>query len=107
MKPIDFDLWCELARNDPEAFERKRRQVVEAVIDDMPATRQIRMRRLQWRIERVCARADNPIAASMALSSMMWDSLICQRDLLTSFSAGYGTADLPTAQVLPLYCPLG
>lgn len=105
MKPLDFDHWCQLARRDPAAFERKRRQLVEALIDDMPPKRQQRMRRLQWRIEAVCATSANPTAACMQLSSMMWDSLYRQRDLISNF---YGQGDLPqSAQIIPLYCPVG
>jgi hypothetical protein len=106
MKPIDFDQWCDLAQRDPDAFERKRRQVVDQLIDDMPKRRRERMRRLQWRIEAVCARSATPTAAYIALSEMMWDSVYRQRDLLTRFYEQELPVCSDSAEVIPLYCPL-
>ena len=72
---VDFDSWSKLARSDPEAFEAKRAQVIEQMIQRMPAHKQQRMRCLQWKIDQVRARASNPLSACIKLSDMMWDSL--------------------------------
>ncbi|HHJ16637.1 MAG TPA: DUF3135 domain-containing protein [Gammaproteobacteria bacterium] len=73
---VDFDNWSELARSDPEAFEARRAEVIEQMIQSMPEHRQQRMRCLQWKIDQVRDRAANPMAACIKLSEMMWDSLV-------------------------------
>ncbi|MBD3608995.1 MAG: DUF3135 domain-containing protein [Gammaproteobacteria bacterium] len=79
---IDFDSWYELASNDPQAFEARRKQVVDAEIDKVPEPRQHRLRCLQWRIEKICSTSPNPMNASVRLSHLMWESLSRQQDLL-------------------------
>ena len=79
---IDFDSWQDLACSNPEAFEAKRRDFVNAVIDQVPEPRQHRLRCLQWRIEKVCATSSNPISASVRLSRMMWESIGRQQELI-------------------------
>ena len=41
---IDFDQFSKLAKSDPEAFEVKRTEVIEQMIQRMPAHKQQRMR---------------------------------------------------------------
>ena len=72
---VDFDNWSELAKSDPEAFEARRAEVIEQIIQGMPAHKQQRMRCLQWKIDQVRAQAGNPLSACITLSEMMWDSL--------------------------------
>lgn len=79
---IDFDSWQDLACSNPEAFEAKRRDLVNAIIDQVPESRQHRLRCLQWRIEKVCATSSNPISASLRLSRMMWESIGRQQELI-------------------------
>ena len=73
---VDFDQWAELAKSDPEAFEAKRAEVIEQMIQRMPAEKQHRMRCLQWKVDQVRSQASNPMAACIKLSEMMWDSLV-------------------------------
>jgi hypothetical protein len=73
---IDFDSWSELAQQDPEAFEKRRAEVIEQVIQSIPTHKQHRMRCLQWKIDQIRARAGNPLSACIKLSELMWDSLL-------------------------------
>ncbi|HHO68488.1 MAG TPA: DUF3135 domain-containing protein [Gammaproteobacteria bacterium] len=73
---VDFDQWAELARRDPEAFEARRSELIEAAINRLPADRRQRMRCLQWKIDQVRARSGTPMAACIRISEMMWDSLV-------------------------------
>jgi hypothetical protein len=82
---IDFDQWAELARTDPDAFEARRTEVIEAFIAGMPAHKQQRMRCLQWKIDQVRNRSANPVAACIKLSEMMWDSLVGPGGLREAF----------------------
>jgi hypothetical protein len=73
---VDFDHWAHLAKTDPAAFEIRRAAVIEDVIQRMPRHKQQRMRCLQWKIDQVRSQANNPMAACIKLSEMMWDSLV-------------------------------
>ena len=73
---VDFDQFSKLAKSDPEAFEAKRAELIEQMIQRMPAHKQHRMRCLQWKIDQVRKQASNPMAACIKLSEMMWDSLV-------------------------------
>ena len=72
---VDFDTWSELAQCDPEAFEARRAEFIEQMIQRMPARKQERLRCLQWKIDQVRTQAGNPLSACIKLSEMMWDSL--------------------------------
>ena len=74
VKEWDFDVWMNLAQTDPEKFEALRAEVIERVIDSVTDDRKIHLRRLQWRIDQVRGRSKTPMAATMAISRMMWDS---------------------------------
>lgn len=104
---IDFDDWSALARRDPEAFERRRAEVLENFIQQMPESKQHRMRCLQWRVDRVRERASNPVAACIRLSQMMWESLMGDGGLLEAledFQHGRRSPRLsqPSARVVRL-----
>jgi len=73
---IDFDQWAQLAKSDPRAFEEKRAQAIEELIQGMPEHKQHRMRCLQWKVDQVRNQCKTPMAACIRLSEMMWDSLV-------------------------------
>jgi hypothetical protein len=68
---FDFDEWRRLAQADPEAFERRRREVVEALIARAPRSRQARLKGLQFRIDLERRKADSPLAAALRLQEML------------------------------------
>ena len=72
---IDFDEWVSLAKSDPEKFEAKRSEIIEAAISCHNPARQQRLRRLQWKIDQVRGLSPTPLAACIKISNMMWDSL--------------------------------
>ena len=79
---FDFDYWASLWKDNPEAFEIERLQVIEAVIASAPEEKQRRLRSFQWRIEVERQRSKTPLAAYRRLSKMMWDSLLGEHGLL-------------------------
>jgi len=79
---LDFDEAMQLARKDPEAFERYRQQVIEAMIARAPERNRQHLRRLQWRIDKERERASNPIAACVKLYRMMWESFVGECGLI-------------------------
>ena len=85
---LNFDEWRTLAETDPEAFERRRREVLEAFIDETPADKQAHLRRLQWRIDmerRYHWR--NPLVATQRLFDMMWESVYGGEGLLPALQS--------------------
>ncbi len=80
---FDFDELAALAARDPEAFERRRRAMIEAALAEVPeAERRERLRRLQWRIDQVRRTSGTPMAACLRISRMMWESLAGEGGLL-------------------------
>lgn len=79
---IDFDAWFQLAQQDPEAFERKRKHLVETTIENAPQDKQERLRCLQWRIDRVRDLSSTPMSACIKISRMMWDNVLGSNGLL-------------------------
>lgn len=79
---FDFDQWAILAHTDPEAFELKRINTIEAVISDAPARCQMQLRRLQWKLDRIRETTPTPLAACVRMQEMMWDSVLGDDGLL-------------------------
>jgi Protein of unknown function (DUF3135) len=74
MKPLDFEYWLDLATNDPAQFELMRRAAIDEFLASVSAERRIHLQRLQWRVDRVRERCSTPMAATIAISEMMWDA---------------------------------
>ncbi|MCS4505295.1 hypothetical protein KBTX_01356 [wastewater metagenome] len=100
---FDFDEWAELARSRPEAFEHRRRAALEAAIMALPGRRTVRLRRLQWRIDRERERAANPVDACVRLHRMMWRSFAGPGGLTERLNAlaGEPAPPRPPGRILP------
>jgi hypothetical protein len=72
---FDFDYLTKLAQTNPSEFEQLRLSAIESYIATLPAERQQKMRRLQWRIDQE-RRNHTPMGACVKLSKMMWDNLL-------------------------------
>lgn len=81
---FDFEQWSNLAALDPEAFEARRRALIEEVIRSTPLHRQPRLRGLQWRLDRLRERSGTPLAACIRMSEVMWDALLGEGGLRDS-----------------------
>ncbi|MEE9413345.1 MAG: DUF3135 domain-containing protein [Methylococcales bacterium] len=101
---FDFDEWALLAKQNPEAFEIKRRELIENTIARSQPERQQRLRCLQWKIDQIRDRSPTPISACVKLSNMMWDSLTGPGGLKESLEqvGKEHPAPLPRARVLNL-----
>jgi hypothetical protein len=80
--PFDFDAWAALARNNPQAFEAKRNGILEGAIQQAPAQRQQRLRHLQWKLDQIRHIAPNPMAATVRMQQLMWESVAGEDGLL-------------------------
>lgn len=105
--PPSFDEWRDLAAQDPEAFECRRRALIDATIDHAPPERRGRLRCLQWRIDTERSRHRDPLAACAVLSRMMWQSVRGDQGLLNQVAylharwTGGAMREPPRARVLP------
>jgi len=86
---FDFDEWSALARTDPEAFDLKRREMIDESIGH--GVDQRRLLGLQCRIDLERIRAHTPLKACLRLSSLMWDSF----HELHELTASLGDASTP------------
>jgi len=90
MKPLDmttdFDGWFDtmmtMAKNDPEAFELLRVQMINNVIDEAPEDNRRRLIGLQWRVDQERRLARTPMGACIRISNMMWESVTGENGLL-------------------------
>jgi hypothetical protein len=80
-RKLDFDHLLQLAEQDPMRFEDMRQAAINDFIATLPEERQVRMRRLQWRIDQE-RRNRTPLSACVKISSMMWDRMVGPQGLL-------------------------
>ncbi len=105
---FDFQEWAGLAKDDPDAFERKRREAIDAYIARAPEAEQQRLRGLQFRIDMERQRASNPLSACIRINKMMMDQFTTLRGALDDLKseveghrAGYPRPAPVSAEVLP------
>ena len=79
---FDFDEWAKLAKENPDAFENKRQQMIQDVIDTSSPKIRCRMQGLQWQIDQIRATSTNPMASCLKISQMMWDKTIGEDGLV-------------------------
>ncbi len=82
MTKFDFDEWLQLAKSDPEAFEARRKQVVDDVIQQAPSKQQHRLRGLQWRVDMERNKYKDSLVSCQKVFSMMWNSVYGEQGLL-------------------------
>lgn len=83
---FDFDSWMNLAKDDPAAFEQRRREAIDAFMAQVPANKRTRLERLQWRVDMEVKRSKSPTLACMRVFNMMWDSVYGDRGLLNALT---------------------
>ena len=99
---FDFDAWAELAREDPEAFEIKRKDIIEDVISGAQRRNRQQLRRIQWKLDRIRDTSATPLAAFIRMQELMWDSVLGDDGLLAALQQTPEAEKAPrrSAQVL-------
>lgn len=77
-----------MASNDPEGFEARRSHAIEEAIRRAPPRTQMRLRRLQWKLDQVRRTAATPMAACIRMNHMMWDRVTGPGGLLETLVEG-------------------
>lgn len=78
------DELLKLAQENPEALESLRQREIESLITSAPANVQRRLRGLQFQIDAKRSLSKTPMAACVAISQMMFDSVYELNDILNS-----------------------
>ena len=84
---LDFAHLARLAREDPDAFESLRLELIRDLIESAPQDHRRRLAGLQWQIDQVRRRAGTPLAACLKLSELMWNKVLGDGGLLESVRA--------------------
>src|SRR5690606_39491732 len=101
----EFDELVALAKSDPEALEKLRREKVEEIIESArTAGLKRRLRGLQFQIDAKVRLSRTPMAACVTLSQMMQESLNELRLSLMGRECPKGDSSMPpvTAQIYQL-----
>lgn len=111
---FDFDAWASLARDDPEAFEARRRGLIDQLIERAQPRQRRRLLGLQFRIDMERRRSRTPMAACVRIQELMWESFagpdgLCDRVLgLRGHAPGRPVGGKrPTASVIAFPGPRG
>jgi hypothetical protein len=81
---FDFDAWVELARQDPQAFEDKRKNIIETAIQGAPEQQQQRLRCLQWKLDKIRESSRTPMMACLQINRLLWENVTGEHGLLNS-----------------------
>jgi hypothetical protein len=79
---FNFDSWAQLARENPQLFEIRRKSLIEQAISQASPGRQKRLRRLQWQLDQIRNTSRTPLAASLRMQQMLWEKLAGEAGLL-------------------------
>jgi hypothetical protein len=79
---FDFDAWVKLARQDPQAFEVKRKHLIEKAIQEAPAHKQQRLRCLQWKLDKIRETSRTPMIACLHINRLLWENVTGEDGLL-------------------------
>jgi Protein of unknown function (DUF3135) len=102
---FDFDEWVCLAQTDPEAFERRRRALIDELIVSAPERLRQRLHGLQFQIDMERRRSRTPYASCLRVSRMMWQMFVGEdgfRATLCDFAGQNTSATLRRANTAPI-----
>jgi len=105
---FDFDAWVELARQDPQAFEEKRKRIIEDAIRGAPPHKQQRLRCLQWKLDKIRETSRTPMIACLHINRLLWENVTGEHGLLNRMqqlqTGHHGLkADQVSAEITPLH----
>ena len=77
----------QLARDDPQAFEELRGELIENAILRAPERMHLRLRQLQFRVDGIRRLARTPLGALLKMQAMMWESFLRMDEALQRLDA--------------------
>ena len=82
MKLPSHDVLAQLARDDPQAFDALRHELIENRINRAPERLQHRLRVLQFRVDGIRRLAGSPLGATLKIQALMWSYFLQMNDNL-------------------------
>ena len=70
------DTLARLARDDPQAYEALRCQVIESFIDSAPTRMQPRLRGIQFRVDCLRRQSRSALGVTVKVYTLMWESFL-------------------------------
>ncbi|MFZ4537108.1 DUF3135 domain-containing protein [Propionivibrio sp.] len=80
-----YEVLSRLARDDPQAFESLRNELIENNIKRAPERIQARLRGLQFRVDGIRRLSRSPLGASLKIQTLMWESFLQMNEALQGF----------------------
>lgn len=104
---FDFDAWVDLARQNPQAFEEKRKRIIEDAIQGASPRKQQRLRCLQWKLDKIRETSRTPMIACLHINRLLWEHVTGEQGLLRSLQqlqTGHpeSSTNRTTAEIIPL-----
>ena len=81
------DALSRLARSDPQAFETLRLELIANTIDDAPEPVRLHLRQIQFRLDGIRHRSRSPLAATVKIQALMWESFLVMNEQLQALSS--------------------
>lgn len=98
MKLPGHDVLAQLARDDPQAFERLRGELIENRITRAPEKIRHSLRLLQFRVDGIRRLSGSPLGASLRIQALMWEYFLQMNESLQElFGKTRPASDLPGA----------
>jgi len=89
-----------IARENPERFEKIRKQLIEEHINSAPERMQHRLRGLQFQIDGLRAIHKSPMGCCIEISKLMYESLAKMRDTIVGVHSLEHDQDRSSAAIL-------
>ncbi len=93
---FDFDYWMELAKTNPDEFEKQRQYQISALLEQAPEQSQARLKGLQWRIDQEIKMAKNPMDSCLKIHDMMIDSVFGSNGLVEAITNNPDSKEMQT-----------
>jgi len=105
---FDFDAWVKLARQNPQAFEEKRKKIIDEAILRASPPRQQRLRCLQWKLDKIRETSRTPMIACLHINRLLWESVTSEHGLLNSLQQLHSEqhrhrSEQAKAEIIPLH----
>ena len=99
---LDINAWVQLYKTDPEAFEAKRLEWIENIINQAPESMQRRLRGLQFQIDAERMKSKNAYGSCIRLLKKMFEHLGLLQEAL---QGKLPPAQTTEATILPFETP--
>jgi len=84
---FDFESWMKLAQSDPEAFERKRGELIRDFIAGQSEESRRGLNQMQWRVDSIREVSANPLASCVRIYEMLLEKAFGENGFTESLSA--------------------